>query len=140
MGGLAQLGELRVAADQPESVFDGASVYISPGVDPVPAALIDRFPLSLKLIANIAVGTDNIDLEAAARRGILVSNTPVVTEDTADLALALMLATCRRLNVSEQALRAGEWRRAQTILGRRVHGATLGIIGFGAIGQFTNIA
>ncbi len=135
MAGLAQLGELRVATDQAEGVFEGASVYISPGVDPVPADLIDRFPPSLKLIANIAVGTDNIDLEAAARRGIMVSNTPVVTEDTADLTLALMLATCRRLNVTEQALRAGQWQRAQSILGCRVHGATLGIIGFGAIGQ-----
>jgi glyoxylate reductase len=133
---LSQIGEVRVAGAQPEdALLEGARVYLAAGVDPVPADLIQRFPPGLELIANIATGTDNIDLEAASARGIAVSNTPVVTEDTADLTMALMLATCRRLSFCERALRAGEWELGAGHLGTRVHGKTLGIVGMGAIGQ-----
>lgn len=113
----------------------GARAYISTALDPVTADLIDAMPDSVGLIANIGVGTDNIDLAAASRRGMLVSNTPVVTEDTADLAMALLLATCRRLTRSESLLRDGNFLAAQGEPGLRVHGKTLGIVGFGAIGQ-----
>ncbi|GAB5415710.1 MAG: D-glycerate dehydrogenase [Congregibacter sp.] len=135
-GALAQLGEVRVLdADDLAGTLADASVYLTTGVDPVPDTLITAFPDSLKLIANIGVGTDGIDFGAAARRGIVVSNTPVVTDDTADLTMALILAATRRLSASERALRDGDWARGAGVLGTRVTGKTLGIVGFGAIGQ-----
>lgn len=121
--------------DSSADILEGASIYLAAGVDPVPADLIRRFPDSLGLIANIATGTDNIDLAAATDRGIAVSNTPVVTEDTADLTFALLLATCRRLSFCESRLRADEWALGAGHMGLRVHGKTLGIIGLGDIGQ-----
>jgi lactate dehydrogenase-like 2-hydroxyacid dehydrogenase len=119
------------------NVFEGASVYCSTVFDPVQKNFIDQFPASVGLIANIGVGFDNIDLNAAKARGIMVSNTPVVTEDTADLAFGLILSTCRRMSENERFLRSGEWSFDNPIgmLGSAVHGKTLGIIGFGAIGQ-----
>ena len=136
IGALEQFGEVRSCDGDPGlDQLAGARVYVSTSVDPVPAELIERFGPDMGLIANLGVGTDNIDLAAAAARGIQVSNTPVVTEDTADLTLALMLATCRRLGTCERHLRAGDWAAGARTLGQRVHGKTLGIVGFGAIGQ-----
>ena len=134
---LGSLGELRVRSNETGGVPEGARVYCATAMDAVGAELIDSFPASVGLIANIGVGTDNIDLAAARLRGIAVSNTPVVTEDTADLTLALMLATCRRLSANEAFLRNGGWRGQSPaeLLGLRVHGKTLGIVGLGAIGQ-----
>lgn len=133
---LGQIAEVRVAGPMPDdATLEGASVYLATGVDPVPRELIERFPPGLGLIANIATGTDNIDLEAAAGRGLAVSNTPVVTEDTADLTMALLLAACRRISFSERTLRSGDWQLAAGVLGSRVHGKVLGIVGLGAIGQ-----
>jgi glyoxylate reductase len=105
--------------------------------DRVDAELMDAAP-NLRAIANYAVGTDNIDVEAATARGIAVGNTPdVLTEATADLAFALILAGARRLEEAARAVRAGEWRTwdPQGWLGNDVHGATLGIVGFGRIGR-----
>lgn len=136
MDALARLGEVRVFdADNAATSLDGAVAWIGTAMDPAPADLIASFPASLGLIANIGVGIDNVDLAAAAAAGIQVSNTPVVTEDTADLTMALVLATLRRLGECERALREGDWTRGAAMLGRRVHGTTLGIVGFGAIGQ-----
>jgi glyoxylate reductase len=133
---LEAFAEVRVAGPRPGAdVFSGASVFLATGVDPVPAAMIAQFPDSVGLVANIATGTDNIDLSAATTRGIAVSNTPVVAEDTADLTFALLLATCRKLGHCERMLRAGRWDVGASQLGVRVHGKTLGIVGFGAIGQ-----
>lgn len=135
-GALEQLGEVRVAGPEADaSIYTGAAVFLATGIDPVPADLINRFPPQLRLIANIATGTDNIDLEAAAARGILVSNTPVVAEDTADIAMALILSTCRCMSYCERALREGDWNAGFNRLGSRVNGKTLGIIGMGAIGS-----
>lgn len=119
------------------AVPDGARVYLSTAVDPADADFIAALPESVDLIANLGVGYDNIDLAAAAARGLAVSNTPVVTEDTADLTFALILAACRRLGEGERFLRAGSWGAGDALppVGTRVHGATLGIVGFGAIGQ-----
>jgi glyoxylate reductase len=136
MQGLSRFGEVQVHDPDAAGGFpDGARVWVGTAVDPVPAELIQRFPDSLGLIANVGVGIDNVDLEAAAARGIQVSNTPVVTEDTADLTLALMLATCRRTGLCERLLREDNWAAGASQLGQRVHGKTLGIVGFGAIGQ-----
>jgi glyoxylate reductase len=133
---LRQIAEVRVAGREPDdAALEGATVYLATGVDPVPRNLIERFPPGLGLIANIATGTDNIDLEAATEKGVAVSNTPVVAEDTADLTMALLLAACRRLSFCERALRAGDWSRGAGALGSRVHGKVLGIVGLGAIGQ-----
>ncbi len=105
--------------------------------DRVDASLLDACP-RLRAVANYAVGVDNIDLEAAAARGIPVGNTPdVLTDATADLAFALLLAAARRLPEAMAAIPAGEWRTWEPArwLGASVHGATLGIIGMGRIGR-----
>ncbi len=105
--------------------------------DRIDAKLLDECP-SLRAISNLAVGTDNIDLADAARLGIAVGNTPgVLTETTADLAFALILACSRRLLESADAVRAGQWRTWEPggWLGHDVHGATLGIVGAGKIGR-----
>ena len=85
------IAEVRVDSGD-EAVFSNAIIYCSTALDSVNKDLINRFPESLGLIANIGVGLDKIDLDAARSRGITVSNTPVVTEDTADLTWALILA------------------------------------------------
>ncbi|MGD9942959.1 MAG: 2-hydroxyacid dehydrogenase [Burkholderiaceae bacterium] len=105
--------------------------------DRVDRALIDACP-RLKMIATGSVGYNHIDLRACAERGIGVSNTPdVLTEATADMAWALLMATARRICESEHWLRAGHWQRwaFDQFLGADVHGATLGIIGMGRIGS-----
>lgn len=115
----------------------GTRIHGATALDPLGADAIEALPDSIELIANIGVGFDNIDLAAAARRGIRVSNTPTVTEDTADLAFGLILAACRRIGQGERFLRGGQWTSAQEAppLGTRVHGQTLGLVGFGAISQ-----
>jgi glyoxylate reductase len=105
--------------------------------DRVDAALIEHCP-RLRAIANYAVGYDNIDLDAAAARGIAVGNTPdVLTEATADLTFALLLAAARKLPAAAAAVRAGEWLTWEPagFLGQAVQGATLGIVGLGRIGR-----
>jgi lactate dehydrogenase-like 2-hydroxyacid dehydrogenase len=105
--------------------------------DPVDAELIEAGP-RLRAISNYAVGVDNVDVEAATVRGIPVGNTPdVLTESTADLALALMLGIARRLAEGEAFVRAGEWVTWEPglMLGRDLHGATVGIVGYGRIGK-----
>jgi len=92
----------------------------------------------LRVISNYAVGHDNVDVACATARGILVCNTPgVLTETTADLAWALLMAAARRVVEADGYLRAGRWRSwsPQLMLGQDVQGATLGIVGFGRIGQ-----
>ena len=92
----------------------------------------------LRAIANYAVGTDNVDLDAATAAGIPVGNTPgVLTDATADLAFALLLAAGRGLPAAERSVRAGDWStfRPDAFLGHDVAGATLGIVGYGRIGR-----
>ena len=106
-------------------------------VDRIDAELMDQCP-NLRAIANYAVGYDNIDLEAARARGIKVGNTPdVLTDSTADLAFALLLAAARGLPQSSAAVKNGDWVtwEPEQYLGYDVHGATLGIIGMGRIGS-----
>jgi len=104
--------------------------------DRVDAALLDGAP-RLRIVSNMAVGYDNIDLEAATARRVLVTNTPgVLTETTADFAFALLLATARRVVEGDHLARSGGWPtwHPSFLLGQDVHGATLGIVGLGAIG------
>ena len=104
--------------------------------DTVDAALLDAAP-HLRVISNLAVGTDNVDLDAATARGIAVGSTPgVLTEATADLTFALLLASARRLPQAAAAIPAGDWVTWEPArwLGTEVAGATLGIVGMGRIG------
>jgi glyoxylate reductase len=115
----------------------GVEALMPMGAHPVPAAVIDA-ALRLRVIAVAAVGYNLIDVAAATRRGVLVTNTPgVLTETTADMAWALMLATARRLAEGDRFVRAERWKGVtwSLMLGRDVHGATLGIIGLGRIGK-----
>jgi len=105
----------------------------------VDAALLDRAP-RLRVVSNVAVGYDNIDVAACTARGVVATNTPdVLTEATADLAWALLLAAARRVPEAERFVRAGKWKRWDwtTLRGADVHGRTLGILGAGRIGQAT---
>lgn len=105
--------------------------------DKVDAELMDAAG-GLRVISNYAVGFDNIDVKAATARGIPVGNTPgVLTETTADLAFALLMAVARRVVEGVDYVRAGRWKTwgPRLLLGQDVHGATLGLIGFGRIGQ-----
>ncbi len=113
---------------------DGMVTLLS---DPISADVIERLP-DLRVIAQYAVGYDNIDLKFATKRGIIVTNTPgVLTETTADLTWALIMAASRRIVEADRYVRRGDWRVAwgpELLLGSDIHGATLGIIGLGRIG------
>ncbi|MHA1963994.1 MAG: glyoxylate reductase [Candidatus Thorarchaeota archaeon] len=106
--------------------------------DPIDAETMSSLP-DLKVIAQYAVGYDNIDVEEATRRGILVTNTPeVLTETTADLAWSLIMSAARRIVEADQYIRNGNWDVAwgpELLLGADIHGATIGIVGMGRIGQ-----
>lgn len=114
---------------------DGVLTLLSDRVDD---EFLDAAGSRLRVVSNYAVGFDNIDVAACARRGVAVGNTPgVLTETTADLAWALMLAASRRVAEGDRYVRAGRWRTwgPLLMLGSDIHGATLGIVGFGRIGQ-----
>ena len=110
---------------------------LTTGSERIDGPLIGACP-DLKIVANMAVGYNNFDIEAMSAAGVLATNTPdVLTETTADFGFALLLATARRLTESEHYLRAGRWTqwRYDLFAGAEVHGSTLGIIGMGRIGQ-----
>jgi glyoxylate reductase len=105
--------------------------------EPVNAELLDAAP-KLKVVSNYAVGFDNVDVAEARRRGVEVTTTPdVLTEATADLAWALLLAAARRIGEGDRLVRAGEWNGwgPNQLIGQPVAGRTLGIVGMGAIGR-----
>jgi glyoxylate reductase len=106
--------------------------------DRIDAALLAKAGPQLKLIANFGAGVDHIDVTAATERGILVTNTPgVLTEDTADLTLALIMAVARRIVEGANVIQAGDFKgwTPTWMMGRRITGKRLGIIGMGRIGQ-----
>ena len=115
-----------------------ADVLVPTLTDRIDAALLAQAGEKLKLIANYGAGVDHIDVATARQRGILVSNTPgVVTEDTADMALALILAVTRSIPEGLAEMQAGDWPgwAPMAHLGRRIGGKRLGILGMGRIGQ-----
>jgi len=118
-----------------EAAVDCEGLLVSVG-SRIDEPLLARCP-RLRVVSNVAVGYDNIDLAACTGRSILVTNTPgVLDAATADLAWALLLAACRRVVEADAYVRAGEWgARAEPFLGCDVSGATLGIVGLGRIGQ-----
>lgn len=123
--------------DELQTAVGSAAGLICLLTDRVDTAVLDAAP-HLKMIANVAVGYDNIDVAAASARGILVSNTPdVLTETTADHAFALLLAVARRLPEADTFMRAGRYEKFEMfppLLGLDVYGKTLGIVGLGRIG------
>ncbi len=113
-------------------------VLVPTVTDDIDAALIEGAGDRLKLIANFGAGVNHIDLKAARRRGIIVTNTPgVLTEDTADMTMALIVSVPRRLAEGEKLVRSGQWTGWSPggMLGHRIGGKALGIIGMGRIGQ-----
>lgn len=117
--------------------LQGKAGLIATGSERIDEALLAAHP-QLRAVCNMAVGYNNIDVEACTARGIVVTNTPdVLTETTADFGFALMMAAARRIAESEHYLRAGRWTkwRYDMFVGPDVHGATLGILGMGRIGQ-----
>lgn len=106
--------------------------------DKIDDEVFDAAP-NLKIVAQLAVGYDNIDIKEATKRGIYVTNTPgVLTETTADFAWTLLMAVARRVTEADRYVRSGKWKvgwHPSMILGRDVYGATIGIVGLGRIGQ-----
>src|SRR4051812_26139043 len=138
--GLAPLvGHQLVEWDRTTSMADAAR-----GCEAILCLLTDRVDADvmaipgLHIVANVAVGYDNVDVAAAATNGVIVTNTPgLLDETTADTAFALVLAACRRTTEAEAALRAGEWTgwELDGFLGVDVHGAVLGLVGYGRIAR-----
>ena len=120
------------------SIIKSCDVLVPTITDKIDAGLLGQAGENLKLIANFGAGIDHIDVETARQRGILVSNTPdVVTEDTADMAMALLMAVVRKIPQGLQAMQSGEWTgwSPTAYLGGRLGGRRLGILGMGRIGQ-----
>ncbi len=113
---------------------DGAVISTSDRID---ASVLARAP-KLKVVSNVGVGYNNLDIAACTAAGVMATNTPgVLTDSVADYTFGLVIATCRRMTEGEHMLRSGEWRGSflKQMLGADVHGATLGIMGMGRIGQ-----
>ncbi len=126
-----------LTAEQLLARIRGKQAVVSQLTDKFTREVIRRLD-GIRIIANVAVGYDNIDVPAASEAGILVSNTPdVLTDTTADLAFALLLAAARRLIEASDYLRAGKWKKwaIDLLVGHDVHHRTLGIVGLGRIGQ-----
>jgi glyoxylate reductase len=142
---LAELVDVRL--NREDAPFDAerlaqavrdCDILVPAVTDRIDSAVIGQASDRLKLIASFGAGTDHIDLDTARERGIAVTNTPdVLTEDTADLVMALILTVPRRLGAGERMLRAGEWRGwgPTDFLGASLTGMKLGIVGMGRIGR-----
>jgi glyoxylate reductase len=132
------LAERPPTRDELLEAVRGTSGVLSTATEKMDGAVMDAAGEGLRVIANMAVGYDNIDVEAAAERGIIVTNTPgVLDETTADVAFMLVLAAARRLGEGERLLRAGkwEWWGPKQLRGLDVWGKRLGIVGMGRIGR-----
>jgi glyoxylate reductase len=131
-------GELPPSRDQLLASVAGCHGILTLLTDRVDEALLDAAGPQLRVVSNFAVGFDNVDVVACTARGVRVGNTPgVLTETTADLAFALLLASARRIPEAMANVREGRWRTWDPLLllGAEVHGATIGIVGLGRIGQ-----
>ncbi len=126
-----------LSPDDLRSAVVGKQAVVCQLTDKIDAAFMDAGS-DLKVISNVAVGFDNIDIPAATERGIVVTNTPgVLTDTTADLAFTLMVSAARRICEADRFLRAGRWKQWEIdmMTGHDIYGHTLGIYGFGRIGQ-----
>jgi len=130
--------DAKMTREELATAMQRADVLVPCVTDQIDAGLIGQAGDRLKLIANYGAGVDHIDVATARQRGILVSNTPgVVTEDTADMTMALILAVTRRIPEGLAVMQAGEWRgwSPMAFLGGRLGGRRVGILGMGRIGQ-----
>ena len=130
--------DTRMTRDELASAMQRADVLVPTLSDAIDTAMLAQAGPRLKLIANYGAGVDHIDVSSARQRGILVSNTPgVVTEDTADMTLALILSVTRRIPEGLAEMQTGEWQGWSPMahLGGRISGRRLGILGMGRIGQ-----
>ena len=130
--------DTRMSREELAAAMQRADVLVPTLTDHIDAGMIAQAGDRLKLIANYGAGVDHIDVATARQRGILVSNTPgVVTDDTADMTLALILAVTRRIPEGLAMMQAGEWEgwSPMAMLGGRLGGRRLGILGMGRIGQ-----
>jgi lactate dehydrogenase-like 2-hydroxyacid dehydrogenase len=128
----------RLSADALAAALESSDALVSTLGDPISADLLGRCRPRARIIAHFGVGYDNIDVTTARTMGITVTNTPgVLTEDTADLTIALLLASARRMSEGDRELRAGNWTgwRPTHLLGTRLSGKRLGLVGFGRIAQ-----
>lgn len=132
------LGGLGSTPEDWLNLVRGADAIVADPTVPVGADLLDSAGSDLKLVANFAVGYDNVDLDACAERGVVVTNTPdVLTDATAELAVALTLAAARDVPAAERSLRAGEWSGwdPAAYRGFELTGSTVGVVGMGRIGR-----
>lgn len=130
-------GELPPSPEELATLLHGCDGALTMVTEAIAAEVLDREP-RLRVIGNFAVGYDNVDVPAATARGVAVCNTPgVLTEATADFTFALLLAGARRVAEGNEYVRAGRWDawKPLLLLGRDLHGATLGIVGLGRIGR-----
>ncbi len=133
-----RMGGPDASAERLRELATGVEAIVSDPTVVVDAALLDAAGARLRLVANFAVGYDNIDLDACLRRGVAATNTPdVLTNATAELALALTLAAARRMGIAEADLRAGRWKGLDPLgyLGLELSGAVFGVVGMGRIGS-----
>lgn len=133
-------GEGTVPRDTLLDKVCGAAGLVSLVTERVDAELLDAAGEGLRVVANVAVGYDNVDVEACRERGVVATNTPgVLTDATADLAMALILMTTRRLGEAERLVRSGQgWQWGMgLLLGSGLQGRTLGVVGLGGIGSAT---
>lgn len=132
------IGETPIPYEELLQEVSGIDALLCLLTDKIDAQIMEQAGPQLKIIANYAVGFDNIDIAEATKRKIIVTNTPgVLTETTADLAWALLMASARRIGEGERLVRASQWAgwNPTLLLGMDVHGKTLGIFGMGRIGQ-----
>jgi len=130
--------DLPLAPDQLKQVLQQADVVMTTVSDRWSEDIFNTLGIRARMLCNVGVGVNHINVAAAKRAGITISNTPdVVTDDTADIAIALMLMTMRRLGEGERHVRSGVWGglRPTFMLGRTMRGKTLGIVGYGRIGR-----
>lgn len=130
-------GEREWSREELSRRLQGRQGLLATAGEPIDAALLDAHP-QLRAVCLMTVGYNNVDVDACTARGVLLTNAPgVLTETTADLGFALMMAAARRFSQAERFLRSGAWNewRVDLLAGRDVHGATLGILGMGRIGQ-----
>jgi glyoxylate reductase len=130
-------GGAEVSRDELLRRVPGAAALVADPTVRVDAELLDAAGTSVRVVANFAVGYDNVDVAACRECGVIVTNTPdVLTNATAELAVALMLATARRLGEAERIVRAGRWAgwEPNQLLGRELSGVVVGIVGLGRIG------
>jgi glyoxylate reductase len=131
-------GGLDATRERILEIAPGATAFVADPSVPVDAELLDACGDDLRVVANFAVGYDNVDLETCRGRGVIVTNTPdVLTEATAELALALTFAAARRMSDAERDLRSGWWRGwdPAAYRGIEIRGSTVGVVGMGRIGR-----